>query len=160
MVDALVAELDDAVKVFKGFLLCVLCFTELFDEVLLHALQLLHLGGDIVDRLLADLLALCIQPGCFLLLLGLRQGLILDELSLMELYLLRALSLAVDVELLLIEALLIALPLLLHHQLLRLLVHSVDVRIVSALLLYRELLHSYIPQPSVLLLLLPYRVQM
>ena len=102
MVDALVAELDDAVKVFKCFLLCVLCFAELFDEVLLHALQLLHLGGDIVDRLLADLLALCIQPGCFFLLLGLRQGLILDELSLMELYLLRAFSLAVDVELLLI----------------------------------------------------------
>ena len=72
MVDALVAELDDAVQVFKGFLLCVLCFTELFDEVLLDALQLLHLGGDVVDRLLADLLALSIQPGCFFLLLGLR----------------------------------------------------------------------------------------
>ena len=70
--DALVAELDDAVQVFEGFLLCVLCFAELFDQVLLYALKLLHLGGDVVDRLLADLLALSVQPGRFLLLLGLR----------------------------------------------------------------------------------------
>lgn len=45
----LIAQLHDAVQVLQRLLLRVLRFAELFDQVLFNALQLLHLGVNVID---------------------------------------------------------------------------------------------------------------
>ena len=84
----LIAQLHDAVQVLQRLLLRVLRFAELFDQVLFNALQLLHLGVNVIDWLLARLFLLRIQTRGLLLLLSLGKCLVLQELSLMLLNLL------------------------------------------------------------------------
>ena len=78
----LIAQLHDAVQVLQRLLLCVLCFAELLDQVLFNAFQLLHLGLNVIDWLLARLFLLRIQTRGLLLLLSLGKCLVLQELPL------------------------------------------------------------------------------
>ena len=143
LLDALVAELDDAVQVLQRLLLRVLSLAQLLDQVLFNALQLLHLGLHIVNRLLTALLLLRVQLRRLLLLLSLGQCLVLDELPLVLLDLQSPVSFHLDIVLLVVQSFLVAFFFALDDVLLRFLNTRDGTKIVSVNTYIQDCLQSW-----------------
>ena len=103
-------------EVLQRLALSILSLAELLDQVLLNGLELAHFFTHSVDILLAYRGALSVQPRDFLLLLLLGEGLILQELSLIQTNLLRTLLLYGQIVALLQHSPLMVLLLTFNHE--------------------------------------------
>ena len=143
-IDFLVAELDDGVQILQSLLLGVLSLAQLLDQVLLHALQLLHLISYFVDLILTPVLSLSILFWNGFGLLLLCECFVLQKLLLMLFDLHCSLPFCGDVFGFGLNALMIAFFFPFNNEMLRFLIHGENIVVIAAFFLTCQVLQCLV----------------